>query len=164
MIEIDPAVVSFVILKAREFDVKVDPVAAEADSEDDELAILENYADDPTFQEVHDFIEGLNVSEQRNLVELMWIGRGDFWAEDGRTPSARPATGRPIPAPTICWARPCCRTTWKKGCPPWVMRPRTWKRPDILHSKWRMHRPARHELYQPGAAVAQLVEQLICNQ
>ncbi len=82
MIEIDPAVVSFVILKAREFDVKVDPVAAESDSEDDELAILENYADDPTFQEVHDFIEALNVSEQRNLVALMWIGRGDFSAEE----------------------------------------------------------------------------------
>jgi len=82
MIEIDPAVVSFVILKAREFDVKVDPVAAESDSEDDELAILENYADDATFQEVHDFIEALNVSEQRNLVALMWIGRGDFSAEE----------------------------------------------------------------------------------
>ena len=82
MIEIDPAVVSFVILKAREFDVKVDPVAAESDSEDDELAILENYADDPTFQEVHDFIEALNVSEQRNLVALMWIGRGDFSKEE----------------------------------------------------------------------------------
>ena len=82
MIEIDPAVVSFVILKSREFDVKVDPVAEESDSEDDQLAILENYADDPTFQEVHDFIEALNVSEQRNLVALMWIGRGDFSKEE----------------------------------------------------------------------------------
>lgn len=82
MIEIDPAVVSFVILKSREFDVKVDPVAAESDSEDDELAVLESYADDPTFQEVHDFIEALNVAEQRNLVALMWIGRGDFSKEE----------------------------------------------------------------------------------
>ena len=82
MIEIDPDVVSFVIAKAREFDVKVDPVAAESDSEEDELAILEDYADDPTFQEVHEFIEALNVAEQRHLVALMWIGRGDFTGEE----------------------------------------------------------------------------------
>ncbi len=76
MPSIDPQKVCFVVIKAREFDVKVDPV--EASSEGDIEEILEDFADDPTYEELKGFIDSLNEEEQANLVALVWTGRGDF--------------------------------------------------------------------------------------
>lgn len=71
----------YIVVKAREFDEKVAP--AEADpgsnpSDDKDVDVLEDYADDPTFQELNSALTSLNVDEQLDLVALMWLGRGDF--------------------------------------------------------------------------------------
>ena len=76
--------VCYIIVKAREFDVKVDPVAPDPGSnpaDDDELDVLEDFAADPTFDELTSAIRGLNRDEQVELVALAWTGRGDFTAE-----------------------------------------------------------------------------------
>jgi hypothetical protein len=76
MPSIDPQKVCFVVVKAREFDVKVDPVDSASEGEIEE--ILEDFADDPTYEEIKGFIDSLNEEEQANLVALVWTGRGDF--------------------------------------------------------------------------------------
>ena len=83
MLEISPEKVAHIIVKAREYDAKVGAwdeggSSREADSD----AILENFASDPTRNEVAVFIAGLNIDEQVNLVALMWVGRGSFVPED----------------------------------------------------------------------------------
>jgi len=85
MVNISPDKVGFIIVKAREFDVKVDPVdenLSADETEDNDRAVLEDFANDPTFMELHAFIEALNVEESWNLVALMWVGRGTFAKEE----------------------------------------------------------------------------------
>lgn len=88
MLGIDPSKVWYIVVKAREFDVKVDPVGPHEGSDevdDQDREILEDYPDDPTYQELKDAIDGLNDEEAYNLVALMWLGRGTFtkdeWSE-----------------------------------------------------------------------------------
>lgn len=79
------AVVSYIIIKAREFDAKVEPVdeAPGSDEADDgEGIILEDFADDPTYQELREAIEDLDDDASVELVAMMWIGRGTYDAED----------------------------------------------------------------------------------
>ncbi|MDE1150613.1 MAG: DUF3775 domain-containing protein [Azospirillaceae bacterium] len=80
--------VFFIIVKAREFDVKVDPVEPDPASnaaDDGERAILEDYDDDPTQAELVGAIASLNDDEVVDLIALAWVGRGDYdaseWAE-----------------------------------------------------------------------------------
>jgi hypothetical protein len=83
MPEIDPAKVCYIIVKAREFDVKegvVEPDPGSNPADDDERAVLADYPDDPVLEELEAFIGALNVDEQVQLVALAWIGRGDFTA------------------------------------------------------------------------------------
>jgi hypothetical protein len=77
--------VCFVIVKAREFDVKVppeDPNPGSNDADDRESTILEDYADDATYEEVKTFIESLDRDEQCALVALTWVGRGTYGADE----------------------------------------------------------------------------------
>ncbi|MEO1205376.1 MAG: DUF3775 domain-containing protein [Pseudomonadota bacterium] len=82
-LEIAPEKVAYVILKARELDVKVGSWS-ETGSDDapfeneDAESILEDLSADPTFQEATEFIDNLNEDEQLHLVALAWIGRGTF--------------------------------------------------------------------------------------
>jgi hypothetical protein len=85
MVDISPDKVGFIIVKAKEFDVKVDPVGenlGSSDSDDGERDVLEDFANDPNFAELHDFIAALNEEEAWNLVALMWVGRGTFSKEE----------------------------------------------------------------------------------
>jgi len=81
---IAPEAVAYVILKAREFNAKVDawndPGAI--DENDDAEAILENMSNDPVRMEAAAFISRLNEDEQAELVAIAWIGRGTFDAEE----------------------------------------------------------------------------------
>ena len=80
-INIDPSKVGFIIIKAREFDAKVDlvePDPASNEADDGERQILEDYADDPTLEELRSAIDILNEDEAIDLVALAWVGRGDF--------------------------------------------------------------------------------------
>jgi hypothetical protein len=85
---VNPQAVSFIIEKARAFDAKVepdDPESGSNPSDDRGIGILEDFADDPTLEELKSAIDGLNEDESRDLVALMWTGRGDYdknqWSE-----------------------------------------------------------------------------------
>jgi hypothetical protein len=87
-LSISAETVCFLIVKAREFDVK-DPVTDPDDSsnaaDDHMISVLEDHGDDPSVQEITSTINALDVDEQIDLVTLAWLGRGDYtvadWAE-----------------------------------------------------------------------------------
>jgi hypothetical protein len=77
--------VCFVIAKARELDVKVAPEELDDASDEDMMQrILEDYADDPTFEELRSFLRDQNDDELKELLGLAWLGRGDFAVEEWR--------------------------------------------------------------------------------
>ena len=80
---INPEKVCYVIAKAREIDVKVAPEELSDDSDDMER-ILEDYADDATFQELKAFLDVQSDDDIRELLALTWIGRGDYTADEWR--------------------------------------------------------------------------------
>ena len=49
------------------------------------INILEDFADDPTYQELRSALESLNEDERAELLALTFVGRGDFtkdeWSE-----------------------------------------------------------------------------------
>src|SRR5689334_23805822 len=84
--------VCFVIVKARQFDVKegnADPNSGSDAIDDGFTDVLEDKPDDPVFRELTGFINSLDVEEQLNLVALAWVGRGTYdkseWNEALRT-------------------------------------------------------------------------------
>lgn len=79
MLTINPEKVCYVIAKARELDVKV---AAEELDDEGMGRILEDYADDPTLDELKSFLEAQSDDELRELLALAWVGRGDFGADE----------------------------------------------------------------------------------
>ncbi len=82
---ISPEKVCFVIIKAREFDVKegvADPDSGSNPSDDGMIDVLETQADDPVVEELTSFISALSEDEQVDLVALMWLGRDDNTADD----------------------------------------------------------------------------------
>ncbi|MGA8968117.1 MAG: DUF3775 domain-containing protein [Pseudolabrys sp.] len=82
---ISPEKVFFVIVKAREFDVKdavTEPNPGSNPSDDKDAAILEDHADDPVVEEITSLINSLSEDEQIDLVSLAWLGRDDYSAED----------------------------------------------------------------------------------
>ena len=88
MITIDLEKICYVVIKAREYDVKVEPHgphSGSGEADDGEVEILEDYADDPTLEELSSFLQALNYDELAELQALMWVGRGDYtkdeWAE-----------------------------------------------------------------------------------
>ena len=81
---INPDTVGFVIAKARELNVKVAPEEL-ADDSDDMERILEDYADDATYQELKSFLDAQSDDVIRELLALTWIGRGDYTADEWRT-------------------------------------------------------------------------------
>ena len=83
MLDISPAKVAHIIVKAREYDAKVGAWDEESGTcDEDSDSILEDFTSDQTRSEIAEFISGLNIDEQVNLVALMWIGRGTFAPEE----------------------------------------------------------------------------------
>ena len=76
MLTIPLSTLGWIILKAREFDVK-DVDTGERGDEDDPYAVLEDRPDDPVFQELTGWINDMNETEQAELVALFWLGRDD---------------------------------------------------------------------------------------
>jgi len=77
--------VCYLIVKAREFDVKDavtenDPGSNPTDDLD--ASILEDHADDPVVNEITSVIDDLSIDEQIDLVAIAWLGRGDYTAAD----------------------------------------------------------------------------------
>jgi hypothetical protein len=84
-LEVSPMDVSldkirYIVDKARELDVKVAP--EELDDGSSMERILEDYADDPTLEELRSFLAAQSDDELRQLLALVWIGRGDFDGDD----------------------------------------------------------------------------------
>jgi len=80
-----------ILLKARQFDVKVaetDPDSGSNPSDDNSVEVLEFGPSDDTRHELVSAIRDLNDDEQRDLIALIWLGRGDFtvgeWNETRR--------------------------------------------------------------------------------
>jgi hypothetical protein len=77
--------VCFIIVKAREFDAKVDPVEPDPGSnpsDNQQREVLEDYADDPTLEELRGAIDTLDDDEVIDVIALAWVGRGDFGRSD----------------------------------------------------------------------------------
>jgi hypothetical protein len=77
--------VCFIIIKAREYDVKdvvTDPDSGSNASDDGMISVLEDHGDDPVAQEIRGFIAAMTEDEQVDLVALTWLGRGDGTIED----------------------------------------------------------------------------------
>lgn len=74
---LSPEKACFIIVKAREFDVKeeadAEPAANRGD--DDALGVLAERGDDSVEFELGSFIEALSEDEQVDLVALAWLGR-----------------------------------------------------------------------------------------
>src|SRR3974390_2048179 len=82
---ISPEKVCFLIIKAREFDAKdevTEPDPGSNPSDDRDVSVLEEHADDPVLEEVTSLINSLSEDEQIDLVALMWLGREDYSAGD----------------------------------------------------------------------------------
>ena len=85
MLDLNPEIICEIIAKAKEFHAKeevVIPEEPDSPSGDWARQILENHVDDLTLQEIYMTINGLEPDQQLNLVALMWIGRGDFGADE----------------------------------------------------------------------------------
>ncbi len=75
----------FLVVKAREFDVKTDVVEPDPGSNGTDSGmreVLEDYEDDATLSELHGAIAALNADEAADVLALVYLGRGDFGAED----------------------------------------------------------------------------------
>jgi hypothetical protein len=82
---ISPETVCFIIVKAREFDAKdavTEPDPASNPTDDRDVAVLEDHADDPVVEELTWVINSLSEDEQVDLVALMWLGRDDYTRGD----------------------------------------------------------------------------------
>ena len=85
---ISPEKVCFIIVKARDFDVKdsvSEPDPGSNPTDDGDVVVLEDHADDPVLQELTSFIDVLSEDEQIDLVALTWLGRDDYEASDWAT-------------------------------------------------------------------------------
>jgi len=84
-LEISGEKVCYIIAKAREYDVKVEPVDPNPGSnpaDDDEREVLEDFSDDATAAELKEAIDDLNDDEVIDLIAMIWVGRGDFRPEE----------------------------------------------------------------------------------
>jgi hypothetical protein len=79
--------VTFIILKAREYDVKEedsDPDEGSNPSDDGQTDVLADKADDPVREELLGAIRSLNEDERMRLVALAWLGRGTYEMDEWR--------------------------------------------------------------------------------
>ena len=82
---ISPEKVCYLVIKAREFDVKdavTDPNSGSNPADDMDAAVLEDHEDDPVVEEITALVNDLSEDEQIELVAIAWLGRGDYTAAD----------------------------------------------------------------------------------
>jgi hypothetical protein len=80
--------VCYFIVKAREFDAKdetTEPDPGSNPSDDKDISVLEEHADDTVVEELTSLINSLSEDEQIDLVALTWLGRDDYSAGDWST-------------------------------------------------------------------------------
>ncbi len=77
--------VCYLIVKAREFDVEdvnADPDSGSNASDDRQVDVLEQHADNPVVEEIRTFVAEMDEDEKADLIALMQLGRGDGTFED----------------------------------------------------------------------------------
>ncbi|WP_457798543.1 DUF3775 domain-containing protein [Methylocystis sp. S23] len=76
--------VCYVVVKARELESEDEGMDADASNATDDkfVSVLTEDAYDTVRGELAAFIDAMDDDEQAELVALMWIGRGDYSAED----------------------------------------------------------------------------------
>ena len=87
MLTIDPERVCYLIIKAREFDAKMEPELPDPGDnpiDDADREILFDYPDDPTVEEIKACLESLNIDEAAEVLALVWIGAGDYDVSEWR--------------------------------------------------------------------------------
>ncbi|NWG47035.1 MAG: DUF3775 domain-containing protein [Alphaproteobacteria bacterium] len=78
---VSPETVTFIVLTARAFSAKeevTDPGAASNALDDHAIGTLEHRRSDPTAEELMGAVNALTETGQRDLLALLWLGRGDF--------------------------------------------------------------------------------------
>ena len=83
--DLNPDTVFFIVDKARRFHVKEQvsiPEEPLSPSGDWARQVLADHADDPVYEELETTIDDLEPDQQVSLVALMWVGRGDFSADE----------------------------------------------------------------------------------
>ncbi len=83
--DLNPDIVFFIVDKAQAFQVKEQVTIPEeplSPSDDWAQQVLADHADDPVFQELKITIDDLEPDQQVTLVALMWVGRGDYSADE----------------------------------------------------------------------------------
>ena len=89
--------IGFLIVKAREFDVKEtnsDPDSGSNATDDNMIDVLGDNGSDPVASEIAAFINGLSEEEKVDLVALMRLGRGDGTIEEWDELRREAAEGR----------------------------------------------------------------------
>jgi hypothetical protein len=87
-LSVKPETVCYIIVKAREFDVKdvvTDPDEGSNAADDSMISVLEDHPDDPVLEELTSVISDLSEDEQIDLVALAWLGRDDNTVDDWAT-------------------------------------------------------------------------------
>ena len=81
---LDPQKVCFLIVKIRAFDIQAEPdIGGGSDAQDDQfMSVYENRAEPSVVSEAEGLIDGMNVDEQRELIALNLVGRGEYPKED----------------------------------------------------------------------------------
>jgi hypothetical protein len=83
--DLNPDTVFFIVDKARAFQIKeqmTNPEEPLDPSGESAREALKDDADDPAFQELKTTIDDLEPDQQVSLVALMWVGRGDYSADE----------------------------------------------------------------------------------
>jgi hypothetical protein len=82
MLTIPLNTLGWIIVKAREFDVKDVDTDDANDDTGNPMGVLEDRGDDPTQDELTSWISDLTDSQKAELVALFWLGRDDGDADD----------------------------------------------------------------------------------
>ncbi len=84
MPDINTDKVCFIIVKARELESEDEGMEPDASNPTDDRFVSalteENYS--PVHEEIADFIRAMDEDEQSELVAILFVGRGDFSAEE----------------------------------------------------------------------------------
>ncbi len=82
MLNLNSGIICDILAKAREILVKDEVSFPEITDDMDANYVLEDHADDLTYQEVISAINNLRPDQQVTLVALMYMGRGDYSKEE----------------------------------------------------------------------------------
>ena len=95
---LDPQKVCFLIVKIRAFDVQVEPdIGGGSNASDDDFSsVYENRAEPSVVNEAEGVIDAMNVDEQRELIALSLVGRGEYAKEDWAS-AMKAASSHPEP-------------------------------------------------------------------